>query len=96
MATPAAVPTTLHLDVGTRERVQRLAEASHRTADALMREAVEEYVDRAETRRTLLQEAVAAWEHYESTGLHLTEAEADEWMDTLVSGGPAPLPKCHV
>ena len=40
-------------------------------------------------------DAVAAWEHYERTGLHLTQEEADAWLTKLAMGEDAELPPCH-
>ncbi len=54
-----------------------------RSAHYLMREAITEYVAREEKREAFRQEGVAAWAHYEATGLHLTEREADAWMARL-------------
>jgi predicted transcriptional regulator len=61
-----------------------------------MREAVEQYVEREEKREQLRQDALAAWSDYQTTGLHLTAEEADEWLAKLEAGKRAPVPKCHV
>jgi predicted transcriptional regulator len=60
-----------------------------------MREAVEQYVEREEKREQLRQDALAAWKHYEETGLHVTGAEADAWLKKLEAGKAAAPPKCH-
>lgn len=46
-------------------------------------------------RESLREDALAAWESYQTTGLHLTEEEADEWLAKLEAGEDAPLPECH-
>jgi predicted transcriptional regulator len=61
-----------------------------------MREAIEEYVSREEKREQLRQDALASWEHYQATGLHVTQEEIDQWADRLEAGEDAPPPKCHV
>jgi predicted transcriptional regulator len=61
-----------------------------------MREAVEQFVDREEKREQLKQEALAAWAHYQETGLHVTGEEADVWLAKLESGEDAEAPECHV
>ena len=93
MATELA--TGLKLDSELAERVQRLAVAKQRTADAIVREAVEEYISRAEAREEFLQAGSAAAAHYDATGLHVTHEEIEEWVDKLVAGEDAAPPQCH-
>jgi predicted transcriptional regulator len=87
--------TSLKLDAATKDRVQRLASARRRTPHWIMREAVEQYVEREEKREQFRQDALAAWAHYQTTGLHLTAAEADAWLARLEKGKQAPVPECH-
>lgn len=94
MQNPAT--TSLKLDSQMKARVQRLASARRRTPHWIMREAVEQYVEREEKREQLRQDALTAWSHYQSTGLHLTAEEADAWLAKLEAGENAPVPECHV
>jgi predicted transcriptional regulator len=93
MSKPAT--TSLKLDIETKERVQRLAAARRRSPHWVMREAIEQYVDREEKREQFRQHALAAWSHYQTTGLHLTADEADAWLSKLEAGKDAAPPKCH-
>jgi predicted transcriptional regulator len=88
--------TSLKLDAEMKERVQRLASAQRRTAHWVMREAIEQYVERQEKREQFRLDTLAAWEDYHATGLHLTEEEADVWLAKLAAGEDAPVPECHV
>jgi predicted transcriptional regulator len=88
--------TSLKLDPATKERVHRLASARRRSPHWLMREAVEQYVEREEKREQLRQDALAAWVEYQTTGLHVTAGEADAWLAKVESGKHAAVPKCHV
>jgi predicted transcriptional regulator len=88
--------TSLKLDSATKERVQRLALARRRSPHWLMREAVEQYVEREERREQLRQDALAAWDGYQATGLHVTAGEADAWLAKLEAGKHVVIPKCHV
>lgn len=88
--------TTLKLDRSIKERIGRLASTRRRTPHWLMREAVEQYVEREEQREKLRQDALAAWSDYQATGLHLTAGEADAWLAKLEAGKRAAIPKCHV
>jgi predicted transcriptional regulator len=91
----ASTTTSLKLDNELKERVQRLASVRRRSAHWVMREAVEQYVGREEKRERLRQEALAAWSHYQSTGLHATAEEADAWLAKLEVGEDAGTPECH-
>jgi predicted transcriptional regulator len=96
MQATATKPVAVKLDQGTRERMKRLADAKHRTPHWLMREAIEQYVDREEKKEAFRQDALLAWANYQATGLHVTHAEADAWLEQLEAGNDVELPKCHV
>jgi predicted transcriptional regulator len=87
--------TSLKLDAQIKERVQRLASARRRSPHWLMREAIEEYVEREEKREQLRRDALTAWAQYEATGLHVTSEEAEAWLAKLETGKNAAPPKCH-
>lgn len=93
---PNPSTTSLKLDVEIKERVQRLASARRRSPHWLMREAIEEYVEREEKREQFRLDALAAWAHYQTTGLHVTAEEADVWLAKLEAGKDAAPPKCRV
>jgi predicted transcriptional regulator len=93
MSTPST--TSLKLDIKTKERVQRLASARRRSPHWVMREAIEQYVEREEKREQFRQGALAAWDHYQTTGLHVTADEADAWLAKLEAGKDAAPPKCR-
>ena len=92
----AASTTSLKLDLELKERVQRLAQARRRSAHWIMREAVEQYVGREEKREQFRQDALAAWNGYQATGLHATAEEADAWLAKLEAGEDAETPQCHL
>jgi predicted transcriptional regulator len=92
----ATSTTSLKLDTATKERIHRLASARRRSPHWVMREAVEQYLEREEKREHLRHDALAAWAEYQTTGLHLTAAEADAWLAKLEAGKRAVAPKCHV
>jgi len=79
----------------SKKRVQQLASARRRSAHWVMREAIEQYVEREEKREQLRQDALAAWTHYQATGLHATAEEADVWLAKLEAGKNVPAPKCR-
>jgi predicted transcriptional regulator len=87
--------TSLKLDAVTKERLQRLAGSRRRSAHWLMREAIEQYIDREEARERLRCDALAAWADYQATGLHVSAEEADRWLQRLEAGEDIepPLPR---
>lgn len=52
----------------------------------MMREAIAQYVEREERREAFRQSGIAAWNEYQATGLHVTQAEADGWLGRLEDG----------
>ena len=95
MNTPALSPVTVKSEPAIKLRVQRLAEARHRTAHWVMHEAIVQFVDREEKREAFRQDAIKAWDEYRLTGLHVTMAEADAWMAKLEAGQDVEPPECH-
>ncbi len=61
-----------------------------------MDQAAGRYAIRKEKRKQLRQDALAAWNHYQATGLHLTAEEADAWLAKLEAGADAEPPEWHV
>jgi predicted transcriptional regulator len=96
MGVQALKPTTIKLDTELRERLSRLSSVKDRSAHKLIIQAVTEFVEREEQRQAFLAEAVAAWEDYELTGIHLTAEEADDWLEQLEQGRDVEPPACHV
>ena len=92
---PATSTTSLKLDSELKERVQRLAAVRRRSAHWVMREAVEQYVSREEQREQFRKDALGAWDHYQTTGMHVTAGEADAWLAKLEAGEAAKILKCH-
>jgi len=85
----------MKLDSGTKKRVQRLATSLRRTPHWVMREAIEQYLEREEKRERLRRDAAVAWDHYQTTGLYLSGEEADAWLAKLEAGKKVAPPKCH-
>ena len=87
--------TSLKLDAEIKTRLQQLAQSRRRSSHWLMREAIEQYVEREERRERVRQDALAAWAEYEATGQHVTAEEADAWLARLEAGEDAELPSTH-
>ena len=61
MTAAAIRPVAIKIDEEIRARVKRLADARHRTAHWLMREAITQYVEREEKREAFRQDTLKAW-----------------------------------
>lgn len=95
MALPAIKPIAVKLDVDIRDRMKHLAQVRHRTTHWLMREAIEQYVEREEKQIAVREDALNAWEEYQLTGLHVSHQEADAWLAKLELGEDVEPPECH-
>jgi predicted transcriptional regulator len=62
----------------------------------MMREAIQQYVEREEKREMFRQDGIRAWNEYQATGLHVTLEEADAWLAKLEAGHDVEPPDCHV
>jgi predicted transcriptional regulator len=87
--------TSLKLDDEVKNRVKQLAAMRRRSAHWIMREAIEQYLEREEKREEFHRSGLAAWEAYQATGLHVTGDEADQWLAKLEAGEDAEAPACH-
>ena len=95
MTAAAVRPVAIKIDEDIKARVKRLAEARHRTAHWLMREAITQYVDREEKRESFRQDTLKAWEEYRTTGKHVSGEDADAWLAKLELGHDIEPPECH-
>jgi predicted transcriptional regulator len=95
MNTATLNPVTVKIEPAIKQRVQRLAEARNRTAHWVMHEAIVQFVEREEKREGIRQDAMAAWDEYQLTGLHVTMNEADTWLAKLEDGQDAEPPASH-
>jgi predicted transcriptional regulator len=90
-----ATPTSIKLDDELKGRLQHLADSRRRSAHWLMREAIEQYVEREEQREAFRRDTLNAWEDFQATGLHATADEVEKWLDSWGADNELPAPKCH-
>jgi predicted transcriptional regulator len=81
-----AKPVAVKLDDESRARIKKLADTRQRTPHWLMREAIKQYIDREEKRELFKQDAIVAWDAYQTTGRHVTFEAADAWLGKLEAG----------
>jgi predicted transcriptional regulator len=95
MSSAVAKTVSVKLDDGIRHRITHLAEVRQRSAHWVMREAIQQYVEREEKREAFRQATFAAWQEYQETGLHVTGDEAVAWLETWGSENEKAAPACH-
>lgn len=86
---------SIKLDDALKERVQHLAAGQRRSAHWVMREAIQQYVEREEARESFRQEALASWTEYQRTGEHLGGGETRAWLRSWGSEEGSEAPACH-
>lgn len=87
--------TSVRIDGDLKNRVQRIADIRNRSAHWIMREAIQDYVEREEAKERFKQEALASWTAYKETGQHLTGEEVQEWLDRWGTDNETAIPQCH-
>ena len=85
----------IKIDQKTKERYKNLARIKNRSAHWMMREAINQYVDREEKRESFRQDAVNSWNEYQETGLHATGDEVIKWLNTWGTDDEKDAPECH-
>lgn len=90
-----ATATSIKLDDELKSRVQHLAGLRRRSAHWIMREAIEQYVEREEKREAFRQDTIEAWEEFQATGLHATAEEVEKWLASWGTEDELPPPVCH-
>lgn len=91
-----ATTVSLKLEEPLRGRVKRIADARQRTSHWVMKRAIAAYVEREEAEEAERREAIAAWEDYQATGLHVTHEEMRAWLLSVGTDKPLPLPEPHL
>jgi predicted transcriptional regulator len=86
---------SVKLDDALKSRVQDLATSQRRTSHWIMREAIQQYVEREEARESFRQEALASWAEYQQTRQHLTGGETRMWLQSWGETPDADAPTCH-
>jgi predicted transcriptional regulator len=84
---------SVKLSDSTRDRVQTAAQNLGLTPHALMVHAIEDAVEQAETRQTLIEQALASRQHVAKTGLVVDGAAFGDYLKAKVRGQVAKRPQ---
>lgn len=83
------------LDQETHDKVERLADARQLTPHRVVKEAIEQYLDREEKQEAFRRDTLKAWQEYEETGMHTDADEVTTWLKTWGDDAEVEPPKCH-
>jgi predicted transcriptional regulator len=88
------VATSIKLPSELKDRIQRLADLSHRSAHSVMIEALEREVAREERLYAFVQEALRSDRDVEEGGSVYRAEDVHDWLERLSDGEPGerPLP----
>ncbi|KQT43027.1 hypothetical protein ASG43_15965 [Aureimonas sp. Leaf454] len=75
--------------------VRRIADEQERPTEAVIADALREYVLRTDARGAFVAEAEAGWESYGVTRLHVTGPELDHWLGGWGKRVGETPPACH-
>ena len=87
--------TSIKLSDDLKARISKLSEQRKRSAHWIMREAIQQYVDREEARESFKQEAQASWAEFQATGMHLTGDETRAWLRAWGTDAETEVQPCH-
>ena len=87
--------TSVKIDDALKARVLSIANLKKRSPNWIMREAIAQYVLRAENSESFRQEAQASWRDFQETGLHLTGHEVQAWLNNWGTDKEEAAPECH-
>jgi predicted transcriptional regulator len=88
-------PKSVKLDPDINARIEHLAEVRRRTIHWMMREAIQQYVEREEKRESFRQGTLEAWDEFQMHGLHATTEEVSAWLTSWGTDNELPAPVCH-
>lgn len=86
---------SVKIDDETESRLSKLAAARQTSTDGLMREAIEQFVEREEHRESFKLEAERSWQDFQQSSQHLTGEELRAWLDTWGTEAESDPPECH-
>lgn len=88
-------PVGVKLTPELKDRLHRISEAKHRSTHWIMKEAIQQYVEREESAEKFKLETIEAWEEYQRDGLHITYNEMTGWLSTWGTPDEMECPQCH-
>lgn len=88
-------PIGVKLTPELKDRLARISTAMHRSTHWIMKEAIQQYVEREETKEQFKRDTIESWEEYQRDGLHITGDEMTAWLYTWGKTDEVECPPCH-
>ncbi|MEI6208275.1 MAG: CopG family ribbon-helix-helix protein [Desulfuromonadales bacterium] len=88
-------PIGVKLTPELKDRLHRISEAKHRSTHWIMKEAIQQYVEREESAEQFKRETIESWEEYQRDGLHITHKEMIGWLSSWGTPNETECPPCH-
>jgi len=89
------VPLSVKLEVNEKAALIKIAEQKKRSVHFIMRQALNEFIEREQKRFDFYEDGRKALEHHKETGLHVTQDEMLVWAESLETSNEIPPPICH-
>ncbi len=87
------VTKVVKLDIGIKDRLDRLGQTKHRSPHWLMKEAITRYIEEEELKEQLIQETLTRWQEAE-TGKTVSHQSVSQWLDTWGTDKETQRPPC--
>ena len=94
-STVTTVPMSIRIESGARERLKVIALHQKRTAHSLAAEAINNLISEKEKEIAWNQSCVHSYDDYKKAGLHVSQQEVENWMDSWGTDVELPQPVCH-
>lgn len=88
-------PLSVKLEANEKAALMKIAASKERSVHFVMRQALNEYIDREQKRIDFYEDGRKALEHYKETGLHVTHEEMMVWAQSIGTPDELPPPVCH-
>ena len=88
-------PVGVKLSPDLKDRLHRIRELKNRSTHWIMKEAIQQYVEREESAEQFKRETIEAWEEYQRDGQHITLTEMTSWLSTWGTANEMVCPACH-
>ena len=88
--------TALRLEPELKQRAELIAAADRRTLSFVVRDALQMYLEQREAEAAEINHAMAAWNEYQQTGLHVTGDEMSAWLRSWGTEHESETPQCRV
>lgn len=92
----SASQISIRIDTKTKERLSQIANRQKRTSHSLAAEALIVFIEQKEKEYLWNKSCIDSLNDFDETGLHVTQNEVEQWMDSWETNNELPVPICHI